>query len=156
MILAVFAEQWKQAEPLRDLFDTLSESIPFHPLTLEATEANNGFPAEAMSWIQSMTPHITSLVVNRDICRMITEMVSENDPWRETRYNGPVTAWSWDDVHTPLECHVCQSQRVSDRAMRDSWEANHELPMETTADGSFNALPDDLLSFPGLFGSVEF
>lgn len=103
-----------------------------------------------------MLPHIMSLVVNRDICRMITEMVSEKDPWQETGYNSRITTWSWEDVHLPLECHFCQGRKESDREVEDSWEVNEELPMATAADGPFDAFPDELLSFPGLFGSVEF
>lgn len=156
VILAVFAEHWRQAEPLRDLFDILSESIPSHPLSATGGTETYDIPIQTINWIQSMIPTIMSLVVNRDICRMITEMISKRDPWQDTGYSDRITAWSWEDSHLPHECHLCQNQRESDREAEESYQVNDELPMENIAGGPLDVLPDELLSFPGLFGSVEF
>ncbi|KAJ5184087.1 hypothetical protein N7492_001703 [Penicillium capsulatum] len=155
VILAVFAEQWREADPLRDLFDTLSESTPIGSLSTSVVGTYN-IPAQTMSWIHSVMPHIISLVVNRDICRMILDMISDRNPWQDAGYNDCITAWSWEDLHSPHECHLCQNQKEWDPQGASSWQIGEELSMEAGTEGPLDALSDELLSFPGLFGSAEF
>ncbi|KAI9928473.1 hypothetical protein MW887_002518 [Aspergillus wentii] len=142
VILAVFSEHWRQAEVLRDVFDALAESIPFQYSDIDGDTI---LPDSVTTFIQSKMPEIRSLVVNRDICRMMKEMVSEEYPW-EGCPSDDLLGWSADDVHHPPTCYFCvQSQSVIERSALNSpgiWPVH--------------ALDNGLLMFPGLFGSAEF
>lgn len=145
VILAVFAEQWRQAEPLRDLFDTLSEAIPYHPL-IPTESTGNRISADAATSIRSMMPHIISLVVNMDICRMLTEMVNEDYPWHDRGFNDESPAWS-SEIHSPQTCFLCQDKTASNDV-----SAIEAFGLYEPSVGDH----DEFFAFPGLFGSVEF
>jgi hypothetical protein len=145
VILAVFAEQWREAEPLRDLFDTLSEAIPYHPLiSVDNTETR--ISADAANLIRPIMPHIVSLVVNVDICGMITEMVTEDYPWHDQRYSEHSPPWS-SEVHSSQTCFLCQDKTASKSMF---------VPEAFGLYGPSVSNHDELFAFPGLFGSVEF
>ncbi|KAJ6105057.1 hypothetical protein N7486_003746, partial [Penicillium sp. IBT 16267x] len=145
VILAVFAEQWRQAEPLRDLFDTLSEAIPYHPLT-SADDTGNRISADAASSIRPTMPHIISLVVNVNICRMITEMVTEDYPWHDQRSSDEFPAWP-SEIHCSQTCSLCQDKTASKSISVPEVFGLYEPSV--SHHGEF-------FTFPGLFGSVEF
>ncbi|KAJ5560501.1 hypothetical protein N7513_002900 [Penicillium frequentans] len=144
VILAVFAEQWRQAEPLRELFDSLSEAIPYHPLT-SADHTGSRISVDAASSIRSMMPHIISLVVNMDICRMITEMVTEDYPWHDPRYS-EFPSWS-SEIHSSQTCFLCHDNTAS-----KSMPVPEAFGLYEPSVGDH----DEFFAFPGLFGSVEF
>lgn len=151
MILAVFSEQWTEAEPLRDLFDILSESIPYHPLSSE--DGATRISADAASSIKSMMPHIMSIVVNTDVRRMITEIVNEDYPWH-SRYSSDFPTWS-SEMHRPETCVLCAKERHIDNVQglgsgKEFYFGDFGFPQ---AAGSHD---DEFFAFHGLFGSVEF
>ncbi|KAJ5638213.1 hypothetical protein N7490_008092 [Penicillium lividum] len=139
VILAVFAEHWREAEPLRDVFDTLSASIPYHPL-ISADSAENRISKDAAESITRIMPHIVSLVVNIDICRMINEMVTQHYPWKFARYNDKFLVWS-SEIHVPETCPLCQDMTGSKSA---TWPDDLDLHEPSVHDHEF-------LDFPGLF-----
>ncbi|KAJ5945915.1 hypothetical protein N7454_002754 [Penicillium verhagenii] len=145
VILAVFAEQWREAEPLRDLFDTLSASIPYHHLGVTG-HSQNRFSANTASAIHAVWPHITSLVVNVDICRMINEMATEDYPGDEINTNDIIASWP-SETHCPQTCYLCQDKTVTQ---------NTPLPEAFDLHGPGGGPEDDIFAFPDLFGSVEF
>ncbi|KAJ5256782.1 hypothetical protein N7478_012886 [Penicillium angulare] len=152
VILAVFSEQWVEAEPLRDLFDVLSESILYHAVSTKDNEANRiavGADADADS-IKSRIPHIRSLVVNTDICRMVTEMVTEDFPWQDPR-NNDSPAWA-SEIHSSESCFLCENERQEEGSTSPVWVDGFE-PSSANLNTHYD---DDLFAFPGLFGSVEF
>lgn len=103
-----------------------------------------------------MMPHIISLVVNRDICRMITEMVSEKNPWQDSAHNHHFQVWSWNDVHSPLDCQICQDRGISTDQEIAAPLQEGVGSLEAGIGGPLHVLEDEFLSFPGLFGSAEF
>ncbi|KAJ5663022.1 hypothetical protein N7507_003753 [Penicillium longicatenatum] len=145
VILAVFAEQWRQAEPLRDLFDTLSEAIPYHPL-ISADNTETRISADAANSIRPIMPHIVSIVVNVDICRMITEMVTQDYPWHDQTYSEEFPSWSLE-VHSSQTCFLCQDKPTSKSIFVPEAFGLYEPSVSNH---------DELFAFPGLFGSVEF
>ena len=156
VILAVFAEQWTSAEPLRDVFDALAESVPFHPPLSVDTRDDQGITPEVTRFIKPMIPHIISLVVNKDICRMIIEMISENYPWTGLGYKDRQYTWTSGEVHCPLSCHLCRDRN---NAVTEQSEINEPLQGGmglSVASESFTVLQDDIFVFPELYGSAEF
>ena len=88
---------------------------------------------------------------------MITEMVPEEDPRQESGHNNHFQEWSWDDVHSPLDCHICQDRGLSTPGPGITAPLQEGTgSLEAGIGGSFHVLEDELLSFPGLFGSAEF
>lgn len=90
-------------------------------------------------------PHIISLVVNMDICRMITEMVTEDYPWHDQRYSD-FPSWS-SEIHSSQTCFLCHDKTAS-----------KGMPVQETF-GLYEPSVgdhDEFFAFPGLFGSVEF
>lgn len=134
---------------MRDLFDVLSEAILFHIMPTKQTESNR-ITADTAS-IEARIPHIMSLAVNTDICRMITEMMTEEYPWRDQPCNNELPMWS-SKIHSPGTCFLCEEERQREGSAPAAWFGDFE-----SCGANFGSHGDDeLFAFPGLFGSVEF
>ncbi|OOG00243.1 hypothetical protein ASPCADRAFT_158155 [Aspergillus carbonarius ITEM 5010] len=155
VILAVLAERWTQAEPLRDVFDLLADAIPVHCSPHDLTERR--ISRSSADRIQHQLPRLHALVVNKDILRMLTEMATEDYPWDDDR-TAHLAAWSSGDVHTAHDCPLCWESRPGLEPFApvgfgagDLWPA-----FDGHAITSFTVSPEGYPLFPGLLGSIEF
>ncbi|GKZ36304.1 hypothetical protein AbraIFM66950_007338 [Aspergillus brasiliensis] len=156
VILAVLSERWTEAEPLRDIFDLLADTIPVYgsPHDGEASRIS----ASSADTIQRYLPRVTAMVINKDIMRMLVEMTIEDYPWAA---GGTVNVgkWSSSDVHRAHDCPLCTGPRA-DRADLPlvGFDAGSLWPDfdDRTGDDSFPNLSAEYPLFPGLLGSIEF
>ncbi|PYI04692.1 nitrilase [Aspergillus sclerotiicarbonarius CBS 121057] len=152
VILAVLSERWTQAEPLRDVFDSLADAIPVHcaPHDLEGSRISTDS-------IQHPLPRLNTIVVNKDILRMLTEMATEDYPWDEDR-PANLAGWSSSDVHTAHDCPLCWDAPAGLEGFPPVGFATGSLwpAFDGTAGNSFTVSPEGYPLFPGLLGSIEF
>ncbi|RAL14862.1 nitrilase [Aspergillus homomorphus CBS 101889] len=157
VILAVLSERWVQAELLRDVFDILADSIP----TQCSSEYDGGsrLSEEAREMIKSRLPMLHAIVVNKDILRMLTELITEDYPWEDNAATTEICQWSSEDSHETSSCTLCWESRPVDGAL-EGFSQDHLLSAgfwpslyeETGELHSFSSgeYPD----FPGLLGSM--
>ncbi|PYH41583.1 nitrilase [Aspergillus saccharolyticus JOP 1030-1] len=150
IILAVLSERWAQAEILRDVFDLLADSVPAHGSCVDG----DGLSAQAKETIQAQLPMLHAIVVNKDILRMMTEMVTEDRPWTGHGEVTNVYRWSDEDKHDANGCTVCWEGR--------SMGELESYPQEDLLLGLWPlyddtgevASPGEYPYFPGLLGSM--
>lgn len=75
--LAVVANQWPQAECLRDVFELLLREIPVYP---PLTQQIHHISEHAVSQIREQIPDVREIIRSRNVLRMIDEMISEDFP----------------------------------------------------------------------------
>lgn len=154
MILAVLSERWTEAEPLRDIFDLLADSIPVY--WSHDGEARRISTSSAKT-IQEYLPRVTAIVINKDIMRMLHEMATEEYPWAAA---GTVNMgdWSSNDVHSAQDCPLCLGTRAHRADLPSvSFDATNLWPgFDNDTDHSLAALSGEYSLFPGLLGSIEF
>jgi hypothetical protein len=85
-ILAIMADRWESAKDLRDVFELLATEIPIVenvPSTSQHCMSERGIKRvgnDTVLEIRSKLPHVRSVVINREILRMIEEMITEDLP----------------------------------------------------------------------------
>ncbi|PWY88144.1 hypothetical protein BO70DRAFT_385409 [Aspergillus heteromorphus CBS 117.55] len=156
VILAVLSERWTPAEPLRDMFDHLADAIPVHSPPSDRPQHRR--PIGDGDPILSQMPRIHAIVVNKDILRMLTEMITEECPWETDRVTH-LSGWSEDDRHDPSECSLCWGHpsavgNLPSEALLsgDLWPAFDPSP----GSQSWTMAGGESPFFPGLLGSIEF
>ncbi|RAH51985.1 nitrilase [Aspergillus piperis CBS 112811] len=154
VILAVLSERWTEAEPLRDIFDLLADSIPVY--WSHDGEARRISTSSAKT-IQEYLPRVTAIVINKEIMRMLHEMATEEYPWAA---GGTVNMgdWSSNDVHSAQDCPLCLGTRAHRADLPSvSFDATNLWPgFDNDTDHSLPALSGEYSLFPGLLGSIEF
>ncbi|KAJ5375070.1 hypothetical protein N7517_007076 [Penicillium concentricum] len=158
--LAILAERWVQAEPLRDVFDVLAKEIPLYG-TAEEDPPPRRISAESASYIQSLMPLLTSIIMHRGVLRMIREMITEDFPRSLSEaFHGQLPGSHDQTMLGSLSSHMCSEEcpffrepthpgSVGDR------DAQAFSSLEN-AIGSAYGIDDETLMFPLLFGSAEF
>ncbi|KAJ5762431.1 uncharacterized protein N7511_005813 [Penicillium nucicola] len=100
--LAILAERWIQAEPLRDVFDTLAREIPVCGLVVD--DLPRRISGEAASYVQSQIPLLASIIMHRGVMRMIHEIVTEDFPGGFADPHHPVLSAGLGDHLCSIEC----------------------------------------------------
>lgn len=149
--LAILAERWIQAEPLRDVFDTLAREIPVYGMVVDDPPPRR-ISAESASYIESLMPLLTSIIMHRGVLRMIREIITEDFP---RGFPEP-----HDQALSPgLGGHLCSEEcpffRRTDHAGSVAANVQGFDPLEGGIGGAFR-VDDETLMFPLLFGSAEF
>ncbi|KAJ5098543.1 hypothetical protein N7532_005544 [Penicillium argentinense] len=147
--LAILAERWVQAEPLRDVFEILAKEIP-----LKETIHDDSFPRpmapESVAQINSQIDWIRSVVKNRGVLRMLEEMITEEFPSSHVEQTERRTIES-TLAHDTGE-HLCPEHC----SLFPGTVFHNPITSAGDIPGEYNAAFDDTLIFPALFGSVEF
>ncbi|KAJ5322079.1 uncharacterized protein N7506_011209 [Penicillium brevicompactum] len=156
--LAILAERWVQAEPLRDVFDILAKEVPLNETIADTSPRR--ISAESASYIQSQLPILTSIIMHRGVMRMIREMITEDFP--ESLNGGLEHALPSQDGSIPqnLGGHLCSSNcpffREPGRpGLTTVMDPQIYAPFGDEISGDLG-IDDETLIFPLLFGSAEF
>ncbi|CAG8016491.1 unnamed protein product [Penicillium olsonii] len=155
--LAILAERWAQAEPLRDVFDVLAKEVP-----LQGTrdDAPRRISAESASYIRSQLPLLTSMIMHRGVLRMIREMATEDFPGSPREgFEGALPPLD-GGIPQSLSGHLCgpECPFFREPGQPDAMAAVDSQvyrPLEHRIDNAFG-IDDETLVYPLLFGSAEF
>jgi hypothetical protein len=85
-ILAIMADRWESSKDLRDVFELLAteipmvENVPSNYQHCISERAIKSIGNDTVLEIRSKLPHVRSVVINREILRMIEEMITEDLP----------------------------------------------------------------------------
>lgn len=158
--LAILAERWVQAEPLRDVFDVLAKEVPLYG-TAEEDPSLRRISAESASYIQSQMPLLTSIIMHRGVLRMIREMTTEDFPRSlNEEFHHQMPAPHDQTMLGNLGSHMCSEECPF---FRDPTHPGSMAGMNTQAFSppenrisSAYGIDDETLMFPLLFGSAEF
>jgi hypothetical protein len=147
--LAILAERWVQAEPLRDVFEILAKEIPLKETTHDYSFPRHMAP-ESVVQINSQMDWIRSVVKNRGVLRMLEEMITEDFP------SSPVELTERQTIESTL-AHDTGEHLCSEHCSLFPGTVFHN-PIASAGDmpEEYNAAFDDTLLFPAFFGSVEF
>ncbi|OQD87808.1 hypothetical protein PENANT_c005G02572 [Penicillium antarcticum] len=148
--LAILAERWTQAEPLRDVFDTLAREIPVYGMVVD--DAPRRISVEAASYIKSQMPLLTSIIMHRGVLRMIREIVTEDFPSGFAEPHHQVLSGGFRGHLCSVECPFF---RGTGHAAPVAVDVPGYDPLEGGIRGGFG-VDDETLMFPLLFGSAEF
>jgi hypothetical protein len=154
--LAILAERWVQAEPLRDVFDVLAKEIP---LDGSVEDTPRHISAESASYVQSQMPLLTSTIMHRGVMRMIREMITEDFPLSRNKDFNPALPPLDESMPQSLG-HMCSPECPFFRgpghpgfvAAMDT----QTYPLLENGTGGTFGIDDETLMFPLLFGSAEF
>ncbi|KAF3030245.1 hypothetical protein E8E15_011551 [Penicillium rubens] len=161
--LAILAERWVQAEPLRDVFDVLAKEVPLYGMTEEDPPPRR-ISAESASYIQSQMPLLTSIIMHRGVLRMIREMITEDFPSLNEESHHQLRASDDQTMLGSLGGHACSEECPFFRepAHPESMagvDAQAFPPLENGIGGAYGGaygVDDDMLMFPPLFGLGEY
>ncbi|OQE09756.1 hypothetical protein PENVUL_c005G03550 [Penicillium vulpinum] len=158
--LAILAERWVQAEPLRDVFDVLAKEVPLYGTT-EEDPLPRRISAESTSYIQSQMPLLTSIIMHRGVLRMIREMTTEDFPrnLNEEFHHQPPASHDQAMLGS-LSGHMCSEEcpffrEAAHPGSMTDMNASAFSPLENGVGCAYGA-DDETLMFPLLFGSAEF
>ncbi|CAG8641271.1 unnamed protein product [Penicillium salamii] len=156
--LAILAERWVQAEPLRDVFDVLAKEVPLHSAT---DPTPRRISAESVSYVQSQLPLLTSIIMHRGVLRMIREMITEDFPRSLTEDYEHALPPHDGSILRSLDGHLCSPEcpffRKSDQSeSMAAIDSRMYPPLDGEGMGGDFGIDDDTLVFPLLFGSAEF
>ncbi|KAJ6173536.1 hypothetical protein N7485_006348, partial [Penicillium canescens] len=146
--LAILAERWIQAEPLRDVFDTLAREVPVYGMIVDDPPPRR-ISAESASYIQSQMPLLVSIIMHRGVLRMIREIITEDFP---RDFPEPHDQALSADLGGAFECLFF---RGTGHAGSVGTNVQGFDSLEDEIEGAF-AVDDETLMFPLLFGSAEF
>ncbi|KAJ5504382.1 hypothetical protein N7463_007256 [Penicillium fimorum] len=157
--LAILAERWVQAEPLRDVFDVLAKEIPLYGTAEEDLQPRR-ISAQSASYIQSLIPLLTSIIMHRGVLRMIREMTTEDFPRSLNEEFHQQPASHDQTMLGSLSSHMCsevcpffrEPTHPGSMSNRDS----QAFSSPENGIGSVYGIDDETLMFPLLFGSAEF
>ncbi|RAK79591.1 nitrilase [Aspergillus fijiensis CBS 313.89] len=157
VILAVLSERWTQAEILRDVFDLLADSVPVQD-TPDCVEGN-GLSTQARQTIKSRLPMLHVIIVNKDILRMLMEMVTEDYPWTGYRDVPNVYPWCSEDKHDANGCTLCWEGRpmvgeLESLPQEDLLSMGLWPSLYDDTGGLYTSPSGEYPSFPGLLGSM--
>ncbi|OQE12988.1 hypothetical protein PENFLA_c057G05755 [Penicillium flavigenum] len=158
--LAILAERWVQAEPLRDVFDVLAKEVPLYGMT-QGDPPPRRISAESASYIQSQMPLLTSIIMHRGVLRMIREMITEDFPRSlNEEFRHQLRASHDQTMLGSLGSHICSEEcpffrETAHPGSMAGVDAQAFPPLENRI-GSAYGVDDDTLMFPLLFGSAEF
>lgn len=148
--LAILAERWAQAEPLRDVFDILAKEIPtYEPPSVSPTQKH--ITSESVALIESHMHAIREISRNRVVLRMLQEMTTDDFPASPQDY--------LPETDSPRGSHLCSEHCAifHGTAFMDSMMNPTLEPHSPTGNLSDTyAEFDDSVIFPTLFGSAEF
>jgi hypothetical protein len=154
--LAILAERWVQAEPLRDVFDVLAEEIPLYG---PAEDTPRHISADSASYIQSQMPLLTSIIMHRGVMRMIREMITEDFPMSLNESFGHALS-AHESMPQGLGGHICSPECPF---FREPGHPGSVVALDTQTYPSLEngfggtlGIDDETLMFPLLFGSAEF
>jgi hypothetical protein len=149
--LAILAERWNQAEPLRDVFDILAKEIPTHE-GLDRSPPSKHITSDSVVLIESHMHAVRELSRNQVILRMLQEIITDDFPSSPGEY--------LQQTDSPRGNHLCSEHcaMFHGTAVFDSMmNLNFDSHGITTGDLSETYPPfDDTIIFPALFGSAEF
>ncbi|KAJ5449145.1 hypothetical protein N7445_003966 [Penicillium cf. griseofulvum] len=158
--LAILAERWVEAEPLRDVFDVLAKEVPLYGTAEEDTTPRH-ISTESASYIQSRMPLLTSIIMHRGVLRMIREMTTEDFPrsLNEEFHHQPPASHDQTMLGS-LSSHMCSEEcpffrEPTHPGSMASRDAQAFSPLGNGI-GSAYGIDDEMLMFPLLFGSAEF
>ncbi|CAG8040710.1 unnamed protein product [Penicillium salamii] len=155
--LAILAERWVQAEPLRDVFDVLAKEVPLHGTTDHTPQR---ISAESASYVQSQLPLLTSIIMHRGVLRMIREMITEDFPRILSEDYEHALPPHDGSILRSLDGHLCSPEcpffRKSDQSESVAAIDSRMYPPPEEGIGGDFGIDDDTLVFPLLFGSAEF
>ncbi|CAG8384023.1 unnamed protein product [Penicillium salamii] len=155
--LAILAERWVQAEPLRDVFDVLAKEVPLHGTTDHTPQR---ISAESVSYVQSQLPLLTSIIMHRGVLRMIREMITEDFPRILSEDYEHALPPHDGSILRSLDGHLCSPEcpffRKSDQSESVAAIDSRMYPPPEEGIGGDFGIDDDTLVFPLLFGSAEF
>lgn len=158
--LAILAERWVQAEPLRDVFDVLAKEVPLYGMTEEDPPPRR-ISAESASYIQSQMPLLTSIIMHRGVLRMIREMITEDFPRSlNEEFHHQLRASDDQTMLGVLGGHTCSEEcpffrEPAHPGSMTGVDAQAFPPLGNEI-GSAYGVDDDTLMFPLLFGLAEF
>jgi len=80
--LAIIAERWESAKDLLDIFELLATEVPLVESASSHVcgRATRHISDDAVDEIRSKLSHVKSMILNREIIRMIEEMITEDFP----------------------------------------------------------------------------
>ncbi|OQE43569.1 hypothetical protein PENCOP_c003G05946 [Penicillium coprophilum] len=157
--LAILAERWVQAEPLRDVFDALAKEIPLYGTTEDPPPRR--ISAESATYIQSLMPLLTSIIMHRGVLRMIREMTTEDFPRSlNEEFHDQLPPSHDQSMLGSLSSHMCSEQcpffrEPTHPSSMGGRDAQAFSSLENGL-GSAYGVDDETLMFPLLFGSAEF
>ncbi|KAJ5272199.1 hypothetical protein N7524_005468 [Penicillium chrysogenum] len=158
--LAILAERWVQAEPLRDVFDVLAKEVPLYGMTEEDPPPRR-ISAESASYIQSQMPLLTSIIMHRGVLRMIREMITEDFPrGLNEEFHHQLRASDDQTMLGVLGGHTCSEEcpffrEPAHPGSMAGVDAQASPPLENGIGGAYG-VDDDTLMFPPLFGLAEY
>lgn len=156
--LAILAERWVQAEPLRDVFDVLAKEIPIYGAADD--DRPGRLSAESASYIQSQMPLLTSIIMHRGVMRMIREMITEDFP-RDLGGFGCVLPPQDGSMPPSLGGHLCSPDcpffcEILGRPGSAAVMETQVYSPPRDGIGNTYGADDETLMYPLLFGSAEF
>lgn len=158
--LAILAERWVQAEPLRDVFDVLAKEVPLYGTTEEDPPPRR-ISAESAFYIQSQMPLLTSIIMHRGVLRMIREMITEDFPRSlNEEFHRQLRASHDQTMLGSLGSHICSEEcpffrEPAHPGLMAGVDAQ-AFPLLENGIGGAYGVDDETLMFPFLFGSAEF
>ncbi|KAG0160143.1 hypothetical protein PDIDSM_7670 [Penicillium digitatum] len=158
--LAILAERWVQAEPLRDVFDVLAKEVPLHG-TAEEDLPPRRISAESASYIQAQMPLLTSIIIHRGVLRMIREMATEDFPRSlDEEFHHRLPASHDRTMLGSLGSHMCSAEcpffhEPTHPGSKAGVGTQTFSPLENEI-GSAYGVDDETLMYPLFFGSAEF
>lgn len=158
--LAILAERWVQAEPLRDVFDVLAKEVPIYGMAEEDPPPRR-ISAESASYIQSQMPLLMSIVMHRGVLRMIREMTTEDFPRSlDEEFHHPLPASHDQTMLGSLGGHMCSEEcpffhEPTHPGSMAGMGAQTFSPLENGISSAYE-VDDETFMYPLLFGSAEF
>jgi hypothetical protein len=149
--LAILAERWTQAEPLRDAFDILLKEIPIHEGPDMSISSKHITP-DSVALLKSHMYAIREISRNRVVLRMLQEIMTDDFPSSPQDY--------LQQANSPRGHHLCSEHCAMfhgtaffDSVMNLTSDAHNFTNGESS--DTYTAF-DDAIIFPALFGSAEF
>ncbi|KAJ5370757.1 uncharacterized protein N7496_006849 [Penicillium cataractarum] len=149
--LAILAERWTQAEPLRDVFDILAKEIPTHEGP-DMSLSSKHITSDSVVLIKSHMRAIQEISRNRVVLRMLQEIMEDDFPSSPQDY--------LQQTDSPRGNHLCSEHCAMfhgtaffDSMMNLSSDTHNVTGSEMNE--AYTTF-DDTIIFPALFGSAEF